>query len=279
MTLSNIAAMNAADQTNAINLLMGSSLEKLTTGLQINKSSDDVSGLAIADKLRTQQTSLTQSIANGNSANALIDIADKSLENSGDLLDDIKAKLIQASTATTSDEGREAIRKDISKLLEQIDNTAKNTTYNGVQLLATASGAATTSLTFQMGEKSTSTIETDGSVQANSEGLSLDGLRDLASGGLTAAAATTAIDTLDTAITTLNGWRSDFGSTQNQITSSIENMISMNTNIADAESVIRDVDYEQETINYNKLNIQAQAGSFAISQANAMQQNILRLLQ
>ncbi len=279
MTLTNIAAMSATQQTSTINKLMGQSLERLTTGLRINKASDDASGLAIADKLRTQANSLKQSIANGNSANAMINIADGAMKESSDILDTIKQKLIQASSDTTSDEGRENIRKDIAKLLEQIDNTATETTYNGKQLLAKADGTATDALNFQMGEKSTSTISTDGSVRANSEGLALDALRDLAVDGLTVAEAQAAIDLTDTAVSTLNNWRSDFGSTQNQINSSIRNMMTTEKNILEAESVIRDVDYEQETVNFNKLNIQAQAGSYAIAQSNAMQQNILRLLQ
>lgn len=279
MTLTNIAAMSATQQTSTINRLMGQSLERLTTGLRINKASDDASGLAIADKLRTQASSLKQSVANGNSANALINIADGAMKESSDILDTIKSKLIQAASDTTSAEGRENIRKDIAKLLEQIDNTAKETTYNGKQLLAKSDGTATDALSFQMGEKATSKISTDGAVRANSEGLGLDALRDLAADGLTVAEAQDAITLTDTAVGTLNSWRSDFGSTQNQINSSIRNMMTTEKNILEAESVIRDVDYEQETTNFNKLNIQAQAGSYSIAQANAMQQNILRLLQ
>jgi len=279
MTLSNIAAMSASNQTNTINRLMGSSLEKLTTGLRINKASDDASGLAIADKLRTQASSLGQSVMNGNSATALLDIADGAMGSTSNILDTIKSKLISAASDTTSDDGREAIRKDIAKLLEQIDNTAKNTTYNGVQLIANADGTATSALNFQMGETATTKITTDGAIRANSEGLALDTLRDFASGELTVATAQSSMTLLDTAIGTLSGWRSDVGASRNQVTTSIDVMMETQKNILAAESVIRDVDYEQETINFNKLNIQAQAGSYAIAQANAMQQSILRLLQ
>jgi flagellin len=274
--------MDATQQSNTINRLMGSSLEKLTTGYRINKASDDASGLAIADKLRTQSTSLTQATANGNSAVALLDITDGALDNQGEILDEIKGKLVQAADATTSDEGREAIRKDINKLLTQIDNIANGTNYNGIQLLqqgTTTDGDATESLTFQMGETAASTISTDGGIQANSKGLGLDGLRDLAVDGLTQEEASNSLALLDDAITKLDGWRGDVGSSRNQITSSIDNLMQTTTNLQAAESVIRDVDYEAETANYNKLNIQAQAGSYAISQANAQQQNILALFR
>ena len=279
MTLTNIAAMGTIANNNQIGKDLTSSLERLNTGLRINKASDDASGLSIADKLRTQASSLNQSISNGNSAVALTQIADGAMEEISDSLDVIKSKLIQASSDTTSTEGRENIRKDISKLLKQIDSIAKDTNYNGVQLLAKSDGSATDALTFQMGEKSSSTISTDGSVRANSEGLTLDSLRDLAANGLDKSTAQAGITSLDSAISTLNGWRGDFGSTQNQIESSIRNMLTTETNIKAAESVIRDVDYEAETVNFNKLNVQTQAGSYALSQANAIQQNILRLLQ
>jgi flagellin len=84
---------------------------------------------------------------------------------------------------------------------------------------------------------------------------------------------------IDKAITTLNGYRGDIGSTQNQVESAVRNLMTQSTNIKAAESVIRDVDYAEESANFNKLNIISQAGSYAISQSNATQQNVLRLLQ
>lgn len=279
MTLSNYSAMTTIANNSVINNLMERSLERLTTGLKINSASDDASGLAIADKLKFQASSLTQSVENANSAVAMIQIADGAMSETSDALDVIKQKLIQAATSTTSDEGRESLRKDIKKLLESIDQTAKDTTYNGVQLLGKTDGTATDALTFQIGESSSSTISTDGGVRANSEGLGLDVLRDLAADGLTAATAQGFIDTMDTAINTLNDWRSDFGSTQNAIESKIRNMTTTITNLNAARDEIISVDYEKESSNFSKLNIQAQAGTYALTQANAVQANILRLLQ
>ncbi len=84
---------------------------------------------------------------------------------------------------------------------------------------------------------------------------------------------------IDNALDTLNGWRSDFGSTQNQIESSVRNMATAQTNIKAAESVIRDVDYAAESAEFNKQNIISQAGTYAMSQANSLQQGVMRLLQ
>ena len=278
----NVASLNSMESAANTQNNLRNSLEKLSSGLRINKASDDASGLAIADKLRTQANSIGQSISNGNSAVALTQIADKAMAEQSNILDIVKTKLIQAATATTSDEGRNAIRKDVSKLISQLDNIAQQTNYNGTTMLqaaATSGAAAGTALTFQMGETSSDTIQSTAGVRSNSEGLGLVTLRDYASGALTAATAQTNMAVIDSALNTLNGWRADFGSTQNQLESAIRNQMTQQTNIKAAESVIRDVDYAAESANFNKQNIIAQAGTYAMSQSNATQQNVLRLLQ
>ena len=278
----NVSSLTAQEAAQNTGKSITGSLEKLSTGLKINKASDDASGLAIADKLRTQQTSINQGIANGNSAVSLLQIADKSMGDQSNILDTLKSKLIQANTATTSADGRESIRKDISKLLTQLDNIAGQTNYNGTYLLQSAAGSAgnatSTALVFQVGEKAADTI-TNETVQSNTTGLSLTGLTGLAASGLTTAVATAQQAVVDTAITTLNGYRGNIGSTQNQVESAVRNLMTQATNVKAAESIIRDVDYAQESANFNKQNIISQAGSYAISQANAVQQNVLRLLQ
>jgi flagellin len=280
----NVSSLNAQESANITNANLKNSLEKLSSGLRINKASDDASGLAIADKLRTQASSIGQSIANGNSAVSLTQIADKAMAEQSNILDIVKTKLLQAATATTSSKGREAIAKDIDKLLNQLNNIAIQTNYNGIQLLqsgTSANGSAAASLTFQMGETSANTISTSSGVTANVNGLSLSTLKTAVGtpSSFSASSATTALSAIDSAIDTLNGWRSDFGSTQNQLESAIRNLATQQTNIKAAESVIRDVDYASESANFNKQNIISQAGTYAMSQANSIQQNVLRLLQ
>jgi len=287
----NVSSLVAQEANQNTTTNIASSLEKLSTGLKINKASDDASGLAIADKLRTQASGLNQAVANGNSAVTLTQIADKAMAEQSNILDVVKQKLIQAGTATTSSEGIQAISKDISKLLDQLDNIASQTTYNGTALLQasttdTDSGVA---LTFQMGTLAADTISTKAGVTANVSGLTLEDLKaelttsfgaDSAAGAAAGQlSARNMMDDIDTALTTLNGWRADFGSTQNQLESSIRNLMTQVTNTLAAESVIRDVDYAEESANFNKQNIISQAGTYAISQANSASQNVLRLLQ
>ncbi len=337
----NVSSLQAQEANANTNKNISSSLEKLSTGHRINKASDDASGLSIADKLRTQANGLNQAVSNGNSAVTLTQIADKAMAEQSNILDVIKQKLIQAGTATTSAEGIEAIGKDITKLMDQIDNIAAQTTYNGTTLLQNDSGSTTAlttavttaqetldtaiatlkasgdaatiatnttavttaanalnaaalanvdsgvSLTFQMGTLSTDVIETEAGVMSN-----ISGLEGMASAKATIASWTavgTAADMqsaarglltkVDSALTELNGWRADFGSTQNQLESSIRNLMTQVTNTQAAESVIRDVDYAAESASFNKQNIISQAGTYAISQANSTAQNVMRLLQ
>jgi flagellin len=278
----NVASLTALESNAQVNSNLRNSLEKLSSGLRINKASDDASGLAIADKLRTQASSVGQSISNGNSAVSLIQIADKAMAEQSNILDIVKQKLIQASTATTSGEGRIAIGKDINKLLTQLNEVANQTNYNGIQLLqGQTSASASTTLVFQMGEKAGNVAQLSASVQANTAGLQgMSALKVSAQGGTWSAGDVRGyLVHVDSALNQLNTWRADFGSTQNQIESAIRNMMTQVTNIKAAESVIRDVDYAAESSNFNKQNIIAQAGTYAMSQANQVQQNILRLLQ
>ena len=288
----NVSSLVAQEANQNTTKNISSSLEKLSTGYKINKASDDASGLAIADKLRTQASGLNQAVSNGNSAVTLTQIADKAMAEQSNILDVVKQKLIQAGTATTSDEGIEAIGKDIRKLLDQVDNIAKQTTYNGTSLLqkGAADTDASDALTFQMGTLSTDTIKTTGSVAANT--TEMTGLTTLKAEATSAkwkvgvesaagmqASARTMLTQVDSALTELNGWRADFGSTQNQLESSVRNLMTQVTNTLAAESVIRDVDYAQESANFNKQNIISQAGTYAISQAHSASQNVMRLLQ
>ena len=273
----NIASLTAQEASTNVNKNLSSSLEKLSTGLRINKASDDSSGMAIADKLRTQASSIGQGIANANSANTFIQIADKAMAEQSNILDIVKSKLMQASTSTTSSDGRAAILNDVKALLTQFDSISTSTNYNGTTLLKGAD------FNFQIGEKTTDTVKVSTTFAIDTSSISGTGssLGELKSTTTTLAAADalSLMSAVDTALTNLNTVRSEFGSGQNQVESALRNMMTTKTNLKAAESIIRDVDYAAESANFNKQNIIAQAGTYAISQANSVQQNVLKLLQ
>ncbi|MEA3314818.1 MAG: flagellin, partial [Campylobacterota bacterium] len=131
----NVTSLAILDSLTQTSLLQEQSYKKLDSGLRITRAADDVSGVSIADKLRTQASSMVQGLENGTNATALIQIADKAMSEQSNILDSVKTRLIDASTGTTNNDGREIIRKDIVKLLEQFDKLASQTNYAGTTLL------------------------------------------------------------------------------------------------------------------------------------------------
>ena len=251
---------------------------RLSTGLRINSASDDPSGLAIADKLKTQANSIKQGIKNANNGVAFLQIADKAMSEQSRILDIVKSKLIQAKSDTTSNQGKDAIKKDINKYLTQLDNIASQTNYNGISVLQKKSSnkEGTSKFVFQVGEKSENTISTDGNVQSNTTGLGLESLKNTST--LDDSNVGIWMNNVDMALDKLNKFRSDYGSTVNQLESSVRYMSSMHTSLKKSESVIRDIDYAQEYSILNRLKLLMMAGMFAMVQANKVQENMLKLL-
>ena len=152
----NIGVLSNLLKENSINnnKILGNSLEKLSTGLRLNKASDDASGIAISDKLRTQASGIKQGIDNANSSLAMMNIADKAMSELSNILDTVKAKAIQMNTDTTSEDGRKIIKTDILKLIESYDDIVCRTNYNQTPLL---NGCATP-FDFQVADSSNDII-------------------------------------------------------------------------------------------------------------------------
>lgn len=150
----NINALNAHAQGTFTSRNLANSLEKLSSGLRINKAADDASGLAIADTLRTQANSLGQAIRNTNDGIGIIQIADKAMDEQVKILDTIKVKATQAAQDGQTTASRKALQADITRLIEGLDNIAATTSYNGQSLLA----GSFTNKEFQVGAYSNQTI-------------------------------------------------------------------------------------------------------------------------
>lgn len=166
--VTNVAALNAVvANTNNSNSL-SKSLERLSTGLKINSAKDNASGLAIADQLKTQASTLTQAIDNGNQANSLLLIADKAIEEQVNILDQIKQKATSAAQDGQSLKTRNMLQSDINRLMEELDNIANTTSYNGKQLLS----GGFSNQEFQIGNQSNQTIKTTiGATQSSKIGV------------------------------------------------------------------------------------------------------------
>jgi flagellin len=248
-----------------------STLEKIATGLLINKAADDASGLAIADQLRAQSSSLSQSIDNVSSGIAMSNIAQSGLSSQQELLENIKTETLKASTATTSEEGRQAIADQINKYIDQFERIADETTYNGESLLKT-DGSTSDDISIVADG---STIEME-----KSDTLSIsDQLRSYMDDFVTNGdSRDQLLDTLDQSISDISSFAADFGSASNSLESMAKNYMTAQTNIENAQSQVRDADLEEMFSKFKREDIQSQIGMFVQTQANAVQSRVLPLI-
>ena len=271
----NVGAMNAHRNATMNNVGLDKSLNALSSGLRINKAADDSAGLAIANQLSAQANGLGQAIKNSNDGIGLIQTADGALEEYGNILNRVRTLAVQAANDTQDATSRGYIGQEITALLAEANDIATTTAFNGVNLLDKTSantaaagtflfhtGAYTTeSQSVVIGDMKTATIVAGATAvtsQANAE---------------------IAVASVDAGIKLVDAQRATLGAAQNKLESTVRNISVTHVNISAAESQIRDVDFAAESANFAKHNILAQSGSYAMSQANATQQNVLRLLQ
>lgn len=273
MEINNNSQINPNIYSNA-----NQALNRIATGLEINQASDDPSGLSILNNLQVQSSGLTQAIENSNSAVALTQIADSALSGQSNILDSVREKLLQASTDTTSQQGREAILQDIQGELRQLNDIASQTNYNGQTFLQNTSddSSASQSLQFQASDESGTPIET-ASIQSNTQGLGLEALLNQDPATFDSSTARSFLDNIDNAINTVNDNRSEFGAVQNQLDSSTRNLLNQRDSTLNAASVFN-TNFAAETANFSKQNILAQVGAFGAAQSNNINQSIVSRL-
>ena len=273
----NIGAMNAHRNSVMNNVGLDKSLTALSSGLRINKAADDAAGLSIANKLSAQSQGLGQAIKNANDGIGLLQTADGALEEYGNIMKRIRVLAVQASNDTQDATSRGYISQEVQALLAEASDIAVTTKFNGSAILdGTGGSLGTGSFLFHVGAY-------NGETQTVAVGSAdLTAITGGSAGAVlvtTQSAAEASITTMDTAIAAVDGKRATLGAAQNKLESTVRNISVTQVNIAAAESNIRDVDFAAESANFAKHNILAQSGSYAMSQANAVQQNVLRLLQ
>jgi len=254
-------------------------LEKIATGLELNKASNNASALSIADNLRTQANGYAQALQNTNSAIASTQIADSAIKEQSNILDNVKEKLLQASTDTTSQDAREAIFKDIQNALKGFDAIASATKYNDQTLLqaSQSSQAPSSSQSFQVGTQESDTSNST-SIQSNTLGVGLNDLVTNSPDSFTAEDASDYLSKVDDAIGVLINYRAELGSTQNELASTGRNTISQEIQTRAAQSELSGANMAQEIATFDKQNVLSQVGAYTQSQFNITQQSVMRLL-
>jgi flagellin len=279
----NISSMSAMNSLFKTGRDMNKSLEKLSTGLRINRSSDDAAGLAISENLRAQVRGIAQAQRNALDGTSMLQIAEGAANEISDILQRMRELSIQSSNDTLTSVERGYADEEFSNLRDEINRIASVTNYNGVDLISSTTGrfgssGATTNTSFWI--DAGSTIGTD-SITITIDTLTTTSLStNLNTATLTTQAlARTAIQSIDTAINSVNSTRANIGAYVNRLEHAINNLMVSETNQAAAESMIRDVDFANESAQFTKNQILMQSGTAMLAQSNAIPQSVLSLLQ
>ena len=269
----NISAIRAANASNAAAKMLGTAMERLSTGKRLNSAKDDAAGMAIATSMTAQVKGMSQAIRNSNDGIALAQTAEGSLSEVTNMLQRVRELAVQSSSGTYQDAtDRTYMQAEVDQLTAQIGQVITNSKFNGVAMF----DGTTASVTVQTGANAADTVA-----------LTMANLTTLAASGgaagsyniSTAATASTALASLDTELDTISSARASLGAGQNRLESVVNNLTNTVTNLSDARSRIEDADYSAETTAMAKAQILSQASTAMIAQANQSQQNVLSLLR
>ncbi|WNF22612.1 flagellin [Mesobacillus jeotgali] len=265
----NIAALNTYRQLNTAAAGQSKSMEKLSSGLKINRAGDDAAGLAISEKMRGQIRGLDMAAKNSQDAISFIQTAEGALNETHSILQRMRELAVQGSNDTNTAEDRGEIQKEVDQLAAEIDRIGNTTEFNTQKLL---SGGITGNI-FQVGANVSQTITLDIN-DMRSTALGVDTLMIDSN-----ANANLAISAIDAAISSVSSERSKLGALQNRLEHTINNLGTSSENLTAAESRIRDVDMAKEMMEQTKNSILSQAAQAMLAQANQQPQGVLQLLR
>jgi len=273
--VNNISALNTHRQLGITDRNMGKSLEKLSSGLRINRAGDDAAGLAISEKMRGQIGSMNMAIRNAEDGISLIQTAEGALNEVHSMLHRMRELAIQAKNGTLADTDMSELQKEYNHLNEEISRIFTVTKFNNKDLITVGDGTATgTVFGFQIGAAATDALDVT-IKELNKSDLSGTSIASAASGGDDLADVLQYIDDFTQEVTSL---RNDLGAFQNRMEHTINNLGVSVENLSAAESRIRDADMAAEMTNFTKHQILTQSATAMLAQANMRPQSVLQLL-
>ena len=267
----NMNAMNAHRQMAINTGNQGKSIEKLSSGLRINRAGDDAAGLSISEKMRGQIRGLQQASRNAQDGISLIQTAEGALNETHSILQRMRELSVQAANDTNISEDRTMASKEFEQLQKELTRIGNDTQFNKQNLLTGSLSDAN----FQIGANAAQVI-TLAITDMRATALSVDEAKVSIN---TRTAASSAISAIDTAIKTVSDERANLGSVQNRLEHTIASDDNAAENLQAAESRIRDVDMAKEMMNFSKNNILSQAAQAMLAQANQSPQGVLQLLR
>ena len=281
----NLTAMFSQRSLGVTQAATTKNMEKLSSGLRINRAGDDASGLAVSEKMRSQIRGLNQAATNAQNGISFIQTTEGYLQESQDIIQRMRELAVQSSNGIYSAVDRMQIQVEISQLVDEIDRIASHAQFNGMNLLTgrfareTGENTITGSMWFHIGanmdQRERVYIGTMTSKALGVRNIGDDSLISMSSPD----GANRAIGTLDEALKKINKQRADLGAYQNRLEHAVRGINIGAENLQAAESRIRDVDMAKEMVDYTKNQILSQAGTAMLAQANQTTQSVLTLLQ
>ncbi|MDQ1177194.1 flagellin [Microbacterium sp. 20-116] len=279
----NVGALNAYRNLSSNQNDVSKSLEKLSSGLRINRAADDAAGLAISEGLRSQVNGLNVAARNAQDGISVIQTAEGGLTEVHSILQRVRDLAVQAGNDSNNADSRKAITSEVTQLVDELERIADSSNFNGIKLLDGSAGAAADGkLSFQIGAdgSASSQISVDLGV-ADIKTLATDLRTSIVTtdGFADPTVAATTITAVDTAIKSVSSARAELGAVQNRFESTINSLQVSAENLSAAKSRIVDTDMAAEMVKYTASNILAQAGTAMLAQANQSGQGVLQLLR
>ncbi len=281
----NLSAMFANRSLGVTNLNVDKNMEKLSSGMRINRAGDDASGLAVSEKMRSQIRGLQRASKNALDGISFIQTAEGYLQSTQDIIQRLRELAVQASNGIYTAEDRMQIQVEVSQLVDEIDRIASHAQFNGLNMLTgrfareTGENVITGSMWFHIGanmdQRERVYIGTMTSKALGVKNVGDDSILTLSSPDN----ANRSIGVLDAALKKVNKQRADLGAYQNRLEHAIRGIDVGAENLQAAESRIRDADMASEMVEFTKNRILAQAGNAMLAQANQKTQQVLQLLQ
>ena len=273
----NISAMNTHRNMGVNNNATSKSMEKLSSGMRINRAGDDAAGLSISEKMRAQIAGLSQAASNAQDGISYIQTAEGALTEVSSMLTRMKELSVQRSNGTYNTEDIQNIDLELRSLSDEIGNIIETTEFNGMNVFAED---VTIAISHDAGvglDIEAATLDDGGDVDLTDMFTSL-GL-DPGADAATNAGEAVEVGNIDIAIDLVNSQRAVYGSQQNRLEHTINNLGTTHENLSAAESRIRDTDMAKEMTTFTKNNILQQAAQSMLAQANQLPQNVLGLLR
>ena len=281
----NMSAMFAQRSQGIQDLNQQKSMEKLSSGMRINRAGDDASGLAVSEKMRSQIRGLNQASTNAENGISFIQTTEGYLQETTDIVQRIRELAVQSSNGIYSDEDRMQIQVEVSSLIAEVDRIASTAQFNGMNMLTgrfarpTGENVVTASMWFHIGANMDQRTQVYiGTMSAMALGLRNVGDESIMSLGAPDDA-NRAIGTLDEALKKINKQRADLGAYQNRLEMTVKGLDIGAENLQAPESRIGDTDMAKEMVDFTKNQVLTQAGTAMLAQANQSSQNVLSLLQ